>query len=71
MNKTMPRYTIDVGEKFDEILTKLARSNETTKSEIIRRAVASYSLLTEQTTDGRKVSITDGQDRVLKDILLP
>lgn len=67
----MARYTIDVGEKFDEILTTLARSNETTKSEIIRRAVATYSVLTEQATDGRKVSITDMRDRVLKDILLP
>ena len=67
----MPRFTIDVGEKFNEVLTRLAKSRETSKSEIIRRAVATYSMLSEQTADGRKVSITDARDHVLKDIILP
>ena len=67
----MPRYTVDFGEKFDRLLTELARSDETTKSEIIRRAVAAYSYLRSEAHDGKKVSITNAQDQVVKDVVLP
>ena len=70
----MPRFTIDVGEKFDALLNGLAESEKTTKAEVVRRAVAYYAFLREQTdhgTNGRKVSITDKEDRVLKDVVLP
>lgn len=70
----MARYTMDVGEDFDQLLTQLAKDKSTTKSEIIRRAVASYKYLDSQVrTNGtsRKVSITNDQDEVLKDVVLP
>ena len=70
----MPRYTIDVGDKFDSILKELSVANETTKSEIIRKAVALYSYLSQELENkerGKKLSITDREDRVLKDIVLP
>lgn len=68
----MPSYTIDLGPKFDDLLTNLARTKETTKAEIIRRAVASYAYLQDHTkSEGLKVSITDTNDRVVKDVVLP
>ena len=67
----MRRYTIDLGVEMDALLTDLAENKRVTKSEIIRRAVTSYALLTRQTANDRKLSVTDQQDRVIKDILLP
>ena len=69
----MPRYTIDFGKDFDQRLSQLAKAKGTTKAEIIRRAVATYAFLAQQTEveDGIKVSITDDEDQVLKDVILP
>ena len=67
----MPRLTVDVGSDFDKVLTDLSTSKETTKAEIIRRAVASYTYLNKQVQDGKKVSITTQEDKVVKDVILP
>jgi predicted transcriptional regulator len=68
----MARYTMDVGPEFDETLSKLAESKGTTKAEIIRRAVASYSYLSDATKEtGSKVTVTDTSGTPLKEIILP
>ena len=69
----MARYTIDFGKRFEILLEKLAEDRGVTKSEILRRAVASYDYLIRNADDasGRKVSITDAADKVLKDVVLP
>lgn len=42
----MPRYTIDFDDKFGKSLSDLLESTDaTTKADVIRRAVASYSYL--------------------------
>jgi hypothetical protein len=67
------RYTIDLDRAFDDVLAGLAAQKGTTKAEIIRRALATYRVLSQHApmdTD-RKVSITDSTDTVLKDILIP
>ena len=67
------RYTIDLDKKFDETLSDLAASKGTTKAEIIKRALATYSFISEQTPadSNKKVSITSADDKVLKDIIIP
>ena len=70
----MARYTMEVGEDFDRLLSELAKAKDTTKSEVIRRAVASYAYLDGQVRAGgnhNKVSITTEDDRVVKDVVLP
>ncbi|MDQ2733029.1 MAG: ribbon-helix-helix protein, CopG family [Armatimonadota bacterium] len=67
----MPRYTIDLGTKLDKLLDDLATSHEITKSEIIRRAVASYAYLDEERSQGKKISIVDEQNRTVKEVVLP
>lgn len=43
---SMPRYTIDFDKEFDKTLSDLVASTDaTTKADVIRRAVASYSFL--------------------------
>jgi hypothetical protein len=69
----MSRFTLDFSPEFVTLLEGLAESKGLTKAEILRRAVASYSFLDGQTRSepGRKVSITNQEDKVLKDVVLP
>jgi hypothetical protein len=69
----MPRYTIDFDNDFDETLKELVKSTgATTKADVIRRAVASYSYLKKQQQANKdaKVAITE-DDKVIKEIVLP
>ncbi len=67
------RYTIDLDPTLDKTFTELAVAKGTSKAEIIRRALATYSYISGQTQadPGRKVSITNHEDKVLKDICIP
>lgn len=67
------RYTVDLDAEFDNTLSRLAEQKGTTKAEIIRRALATYSFLAAQApiNSQKKVSITDQNDHVLKDVVLP
>ncbi len=70
----MPRrYTIEINPDFDQLLTDLADTKNVTKAEIIRRALASYAYLEKQLSlkDNNKISITNDEDKVIKDIILP
>lgn len=68
----MTRYTIDLDDKFDQLLTQVAEDKNSTKAQAIRDAVASYSFLKKQVEDNDlRVSITDKNGKVLKDIQLP
>ncbi|HWF09120.1 MAG TPA: hypothetical protein VG297_11695 [Bryobacteraceae bacterium] len=69
----MPRYTIDFDKEFDKTLTDLVDSTDaTTKADVIRRAVASYSFLKKQqrTIKDAKIVVTD-DDKIRKEIVLP
>lgn len=68
------RYTIDFDDQFDDTLADLVKNTDaTTKAEVIRRAVASYAYLKKQQRQNKdaKVTITDQDDKVLKEIVLP
>jgi hypothetical protein len=69
----MPRYTIDFDDKFDKTLSDLLDSTDaTTKADVIRRAVASYSYLkkAQQENVGAKIVVTD-DNQLKKEIVLP
>ncbi|HEY6488904.1 MAG: CopG family transcriptional regulator [Terracidiphilus sp.] len=68
----MPRFTIDIDDKFDETLNKLA--NGGSKADVIRRAVASYQYLKSEVPDAqsdKRVSITDKDGKVQTNVVLP
>ena len=70
---SMPRYTIDFDENFDKTLTELVKTSDaTTKADVIRRAVATYSYLKKAQQAGKnaRVAITE-DDKVMKEIVLP
>jgi len=66
----MPRMTIEFPEKVNDMLTELAQKEEVSKAEILRRALALYNYLQREAVDKqKKVSITDGNDTIIKDII--
>lgn len=70
---SMPRYTIDFDDDFDKTLTELVKTSDaTTKADVIRRAVATYSYLKKAQKTGKntKVALTE-DDKVTKEIVLP
>ena len=68
----MPQYSVNFTDNFDKVLTDASKAQGSTKADIIRKAVASYVYLTKETVNtGRKVSITDDKNRIIKDVMLP
>ena len=66
----MPRMTIEFPDKVNNMLEALAKKDQISKAEVLRRALALYSYAHEETEKkNRKVSITDEQDKIIKDIL--
>jgi hypothetical protein len=68
----MPRFTIDIDDKFNETLSALAKG--TSKADVIRRAVASYQYLKSEVGNGhpgKRISITDAAGNIQKDVVLP
>lgn len=72
-NLSMPRYTIDFDKDFDKTLSDLVETTDaTTKADVIRRAVASYSYLKKQQRSNKdaRIVITD-DDKLKKEVILP
>jgi metal-responsive CopG/Arc/MetJ family transcriptional regulator len=70
----MPRYTIDFDNDFDKTLEELVKTTgATTKAEVIRRAVASYSYIKKQQRQQKdsKLRIVDKDDKPLQELVLP
>ncbi len=66
----MPRMTIEFPDKVNTLLEELAKKDQISKTEVLRRALALYSYAHEETEEkNRRVSITDEHDRIVKDIL--
>lgn len=68
----MPRLTIDINSRFNDTLASLAGSGS--KADVLRRAVASYQLLSSEIGSagpGTRLSLTDPDGQIQKDIVLP
>ncbi len=68
----MPRYTIDMDEKFEKTLRDLAQGGS--KADVIRRAVSSYQYLKSEVPDENspnRVSISDRDGVVRQVVILP
>ena len=66
----MAKLTVQFNDKQTAMLNEMANKEGTTKTEILRRALAVYRALRRETSDGeKKVSITSEDDKVLKDFI--
>ncbi len=68
----MPKLTVRFDEKTDKLLRELADEKDTTKTEIIRRALMTYKYLDDETKDSAStVSIRSRENKTIKDVILP
>ena len=68
----MPRYTIDLDKDFDKTLSDLVEMTDaTTKADVIRRAVASYSYLKKEQKAHKDARIVITEDGRTKEVVLP
>jgi hypothetical protein len=68
----MARFTIDTDQQFDQNLNDLVNMTGGTKADVIRKALATYKYLkTEDQQPQNKVSITNADNQVVKDVILP
>jgi hypothetical protein len=68
----MARFTIDTDQQFDQNLNDLVNMTGGTKADVLRKAVATYKYLkTEDLQPQNKVSITNKDNVVVKDVILP
>ena len=66
----MPRMTIEFSKQVDDILKELAKQNNTTKVDVLRRALSLYHYAQKETSEKKqKLSITDEEDRIIKDLI--
>ncbi len=66
----MARITLEFPDTVNEMLDQLAQREQISKPEVIRRALALYSYVHEEAVEKKhKLSITDDQDTILKDIV--
>ena len=68
----MARFTIDTDQQFDQNLNDLVNMTGGTKADVLRKALATYKYLkTEDQQPENKVSITNKDNVVVKDVILP
>ncbi len=66
----MPRMTIEFPDEGNEMLKDLAKKGQTTKVDVIRRALALYNYVQREVKDkDRKLLITGDDDETIKEIV--
>ena len=67
----MPRITIEFPEQVDKILRDLAEQGDTSKVDVIRRALALYNYVNKEVKEkDLKLAVADEEDKILKEIVL-
>lgn len=67
----MAKLTVEFNDRMNEMLEELAAKEDTTKVDVIRRALALYKYVEDEVgdSDKRRLAISEG-DRVLKEIVV-
>lgn len=67
----MPKLTLEFNDRMNHILQDLAARDDTSKVEVLRRALALYKYVVEETEKGDKrgLAIVD-DDKIVKEIVL-
>lgn len=63
------RISLDMSPEANDLLERLATENGTTKSQILRRAVALYHVAHEATLSGKSVGVFDKDRNVVTEFL--
>lgn len=64
-----PRLMMEVSSELVELLDKLAAKSHTTRTEVLRKAVALLDVSTQSKDVGRKIGILDENDKLIQEIV--
>jgi len=68
----MPKYTINIDAEVDKLLEELGGKDPEQKGNLIQKALASYIYLKKESKpDHLSVSITDADQKIVKNVDLP
>ncbi len=65
----MAKYTIDLGSESSKQLDEVAKEKGMTKADVIRRAVATYVTVNREVKNGNRVTVSNQDDRIIKEIV--
>jgi predicted transcriptional regulator len=68
-NKEVVRLSLSLSPELNERLEQLAASSHTTKTEILRKAIALYDVVAEAKADKKRLGILDKDKRLLTEIV--
>jgi len=67
----MPRLTIEFPEQVDKLLKELAEKGDTSKVDVLRRALALYNYVNKEVKEkDLKLAVANDEDKILKEIVL-
>lgn len=68
----MKTFSVQIDERLDSVLSGLRESlGKTSRAEIFRLAIALLQLATEGRDKGLKLTLSNSEDEVVKEIVLP
>jgi len=68
-DKESVRLSLTLSPELNERLEQLAASNHTTKTEILRKAIALYDVVAEAKSEKKRLGILDQDKRLLTEII--
>jgi hypothetical protein len=66
----MPKYTVELNERLNEILEDLSTEQNTPKTQVIRRAISVLKYLDDEHRKGNKVLIADPTGKAQREIVI-
>ena len=64
-----PRLLMEVSPELVELLDKLAEKSQTTRTEVLRKAIALLDVSAQEKNRGRKIGIFDENDKLIQEIV--
>lgn len=68
-NKETVRLSLNISPELNEHLEQLASAGHTTKTEVLRKAIALYDVVAEAKTEKKKLGILDQNKQLLVEIV--
>ena len=64
-----PRLLMEVSPELVELLDKLAAKSQTTRTEVLRKAIALLDVSAQAKDRGQKIGILDEKDKLIQEIV--
>jgi hypothetical protein len=67
----MSKHTADFDAKFEDTLNGLARRGKTSPAKVIQAAVATYKVLKDEESEGRRIESRNVRSGSIRPVLIP